>query len=347
MDTELLKKLCETNGVSGFEGNVRETIKKEISKCVDSIEEDVLGNLIALKKGTGKKRKKIALFAHMDEVGLFIKHIDKEGFIYPSPTSSIDPEILLGRDVFIKTRKGLVEGAFGYKPVHMQRDEDSKKKTEYKNLFLDIGVKDRKEVDKLGIELGMPMFFKQTFSELGKNYIKSKTLDNRVGCYVLIQLLKELKLKDDLYFVFSVQEEVGLKGARVAAYKINPDFAIICDTGGSGDTPGVDEKESNLRLGKGPILVAVEASGKGAIMKEEIKNEMIRVAKKHKIPYQIEVSTGSATENTIIQLVKEGINTAGLGIPCRYCHSPVEVANKKDIENSTKLAKLFLKELKL
>jgi endoglucanase len=345
MDIKLLKKLSEACGVSGFEGEVRELIKKEISRYVDKIEVDVLGNLIALKKGN-KGSKKIALFAHMDEIGLFVKHIDDKGFIYPAETSSIDPEILLGREVIIKTRRGDVEGVFGYKQVHLKREEEAKKKIEFKDLFVDIGVNNKKEVEKLGVEVGHPMFFKQTFTKFGKDLIKGKALDNRLGCYVLIQLIKKLKSKNDIYFVFSVQEEVGLKGARVVAYKLNPDFALVVDTGGVGGIPLINEKECDLLIGKGPIIVAVEASGRGSLMQEEIKNKLIDTAKENKIPYQIEVSVGSATESMVIQLTREGINTGGLGIPCRYIHSPIEIASKKDIENTIKLTELIIKNWK-
>ncbi len=344
MNVKLLKTLSEAFGVSGYESEVREIIKKELRGIVDKIEIDNLGNLIAFKKGKKGKRK-IALFAHMDEPGLFIKHIDEKGFIYPAETSSIDPEVLLGREVLIKTRKDYIEGIVGYKPVHLQTEEESKKKTEYKNIFIDIGAKDKKEVEKLGIEIGMPISFKQTFSEFGKNFIKGKALDNRIGCYIMLQLAKELRLDDDLYFVFSVQEEVGLKGARVAAYKLNPDFALVFDTAVAGGTPGIDEKECSVLLGKGPTITAVEASGRGVIVPEDMKNKVIEIAKKEKIPYQIDAIVGGMTDATIVQLTKEGIKVAGIGVPCRYIHSPIETASKEDIQNAIKLAKAFLKRL--
>ena len=344
MNVELLKKLSEAFGVSGYEGEVREIIRKELEGSVNEIEMDNLGNLIALKKGEGGKSK-IALFAHMDEPGLFVKHVDDKGFVYPAETSSIDPEILLGQEVLIKTKEGYINGIVGYKPVHLQTEEEAKKKIEYKNIFIDVGAKDKKEAEELGIEPGMPISFKQNFSEFGKNFIKGKALDNRISCYILLQLAKELKLPNDLYFVFSVQEEVGLKGAKVSAYKLNPDFALVFDVSPAGGTPGIEEKECSIFLGKGPTITAIEASGRGVIIPEDVKNGIVEVARKEKIPYQIEAIAGGMSDATIVQLTREGIRVGGIGVPCRYIHSPIEIASREDLENAIKLAKAFLEGL--
>jgi len=249
MDINLLKKLSETPGVSGFETEIREVIKKEISKYADKITEDTLGNLIALKKGSAKNRKKIALVAHMDEVGLIVKRINK-GFIEFSKIGGIDDKILLSERVIIKGEKE-IEGVIGSKPVHLQKEEERKKNIKYDEMYIDVGMTGK---EKLNIEKGTPIYFKSEFKQLQKNTFIGKALDNRLGVYCLIDILKRIKNPNDIYFIFSSQEEVGLKGARTAVYSIEPDLAIVIDTSIAGDVPSVSEKESEIKLGKGVTI---------------------------------------------------------------------------------------------
>jgi len=341
MDINLLKKLSETPGVSGFETEIREVIKKEISKYADKITEDTLGNLIALKKGSAKNRKKIALVAHMDEVGLVVKRINK-GFIEFSKIGGIDDKILLSERVIIKGEKE-IEGVIGSKPVHLQKEEERKKIIKYDEMYIDVGMTGK---EKLNIEKGTPISFKSEFKQLQKNTFIGKALDNRLGVYCLIDILKRIKNPNDIYFIFSSQEEVGLKGARTAVYSIEPDLAIVIDTSIAGDVPSVSEKESEIKLGKGVTISLIECEGQGAILPENLKKFILNLAKKNKIKYQLELVDGGMTDTAITQITKKGILSCSLNIPIRNIHTPHSIFHAEDLKETIKLAELIVKNWK-
>lgn len=330
---DLLKKLADAPGISGFEDKIRNLMMGELKDHVDEIQIDSLGNLIATKRGG---EKKVMLAAHMDEIGLMVKHIDKKGFIKFSKIGSINDQMLLNQSVWIHTATGKIQGVIGSKPPHIMKETEKKKLVGYKNMFVDIGASNKKEAEKL-VSVGDPITFKQELYQLQNSLISGKALDNRIGCCVLIETLKRVKSDATIYGVGTVQEEVGLKGARTAAFRINPDIAIALDVTIAGDHPGMKEDEAPLKIDKGPAIVLTDASGKGIITHPKVKNLLISVAEAEKIPYQIEVSEGGTTDATVIHLTREGIPSGVLSVPTRYIHTPVGVASLRDIENTVKL----------
>ena len=332
---DILEKLSNAAGVSGFEEDIREIITDEVKDHVDEIETDNLGNLIMVKKGKDDG-KKIMLAAHMDEIGLMVRHIDKEGFIKFSKIGGINDQMLLNQEVYIHTDNGKVLGVLGSKPPHRMKAAERKKAVEYENMFIDIGAKDKEEAEKL-VNVGDVATIKREFSTLRGSIVAGKAFDNRVGCLVLIEVMKRIKSDATIYAVGTVQEEVGLKGAKTSAFKINPDLAIALDVTISGDHPGIKEDEAPAKLGGGPAIILTDASGRGIITHPKVKKLLIEAAEREEIPYQLEVSEGGTTDATAIHLTREGIPTGVLSAPTRYIHTPVEVVDMDDVENTVKL----------
>lgn len=339
---ELLKKLCNAHGISGFENNVAEIMEKEFRKSCESVEMDNFGNIIAAK---GKGKKKIMLAAHMDEIGLMVKHINKNGYISFVKIGGIDDRILLNQRIIIKSKSGDLVGVIGSKPPHLQKDEERKKIIKHDEMFIDIGAKDEKSAKKM-VEIGDPVIFEPNFGRLNKNLMYGKAVDDRLGCYSLIKIMEKIprNINATVYAVGTAQEEVGLKGARVAAFKLNPDYAFAVDTTIAGDTPQLKETESNLKIGGGPAITITEASGRGVVSHPKLRELLVKTAKKYKIPYQIDVLEGGMTDGAIIYLTREGIPTGVISIPCRYIHSPTGVFDIRDIDNSVKLVVKALME---
>jgi len=338
---DLLKKLANAPGVSGFEKNVRNLIIEELTDYVDDIEVDNLGNLIIRKNGTSNS-KKVMLAAHMDEVGLMVRYIDKKGFIKFSKIGGINDQTLLNQNIYVHTTAGKISGVIGSKPPHLMKEEEKKKVVKHDDMFIDIGVSNKEEAEKI-VNIGDPISIKQEFSQLQNNMFTGKSLDDRVGCCIIIEVMKRVESNATIYGVGTVQEEVGLKGARTSAFKINPDMAIALDVGISGDHPGIKEGEAPTSAGKGPIIILTDASGDGIITHPKIKELLISTAESEKIPYQLAVTEGGTTDATAIHLTREGIPSGVLSPAVRYMHSPVEVVNLEDIENTVKLIVAALK----
>ncbi len=340
MDISVLRKLCETYGASGYEDEVRKIIIDEVKDYCDEVKIDNVGNLIC-RKGEGKPVYMFA--AHMDEIGFVVKYIDEKGFIYFVPVGGFWPPTVINQRVVILGEQK-VTGVIGSKPPHIMDEEEMKKPLKLKEFFIDVGATSREEVEKMGIKVGDPIVWKSSFEDLGE-IVVSKSLDNRIGVFTLIEMIKSLdKFSGTAYFVFSVQEEVGLKGARVAAFNIQPDVAIAVDVGLAGGSPSVQEKEAPPKLGEGPIIHYVEASGRGLIASPYVNRWLIDIAKKYKIPYQLDATDGGMTDAAIIYITGRGIPSASVGIPSRYIHSPNEMINKKDVENTLRLLLSSLKE---
>lgn len=331
----LLKELSNTPGVSGFEENIRKIIKNELNDYVDEIETDNLGNIIAIKKGNGNG-KKVMLAAHMDEIGLMVKHIDKKGFIKFSKIGGISDQMLLNQEVYIHTDNGKILGVLGSKPPHKMKPAEKKKVIEYENMFIDIGVSSKEEAEKL-VNIGDSITIKHEFSELRGSLVTGKAFDNRAGCLILIEVMKRVKTDATIYGVGTVQEEVGLKGAKTSAFRINPDLAIALDVTIAGDHPGIKEEDAPAKINGGPAIILTDASGRGIITHPKVKKLLIETAEEQEIPYQLEVSEGGTTDATAIHLTREGIPTGVLSVPTRYIHTPCEVMSLDDIEYTVKL----------
>jgi putative aminopeptidase FrvX len=338
---KLLEKLSNAPGISGFEEEVREIIFNELNGVVDEINIDEMGNLIAIKNGD-LGGKKIMIAAHMDEIGLMVRYIDKMGFVKFSKIGGINDQMLLNQDVYIQTSNGNINGVIGSKPPHKMKKSERNKVLEYDKMFIDIGASNREEAQKM-VRIGDPIVIKQSFQDLGSSQVKGKALDNRAGCAVLIEVLKRVDSSATIYGVGTVQEEVGLKGAKTSAFRINPDMALALDVTIAGDHPGIKPEEAPSKLGDGPTIVLADQSGDGIITHPTVKKLLISVAEKETIPYQLEVSEGGTTDGTAIHLTRQGIPTGVISPPSRYIHTPVSVVNMEDIENTVKLILAVLK----
>jgi endoglucanase len=273
----------------------------------------------------------------MDEIGFMVQYIDEKGFIKFVPIGGWFTPTAYTQRVILHGETGPVTGVIGAKPPHVMSPEDRKKELKIEDMFIDVGSTSEKETADLGIEIGTPITVDREYKELANGRVTGKALDNRVGVAILIEVLKNVKSPHTIYGVFTVQEELGLKGAKVSAFAINPDCAIATDVTIPGDHPGITKKEASVEMGKGPVLVLVSASGRGLMADWKLSDWLRKTGDKNKIPYQLEVGDGGNTDATIIHLVREGIPSIPFSIASRYIHSPVEVVDINDIENGIKL----------
>ncbi len=341
MVKELLRKLSNAHGVSGSEGSVFSIIRKELKGHVDEIREDPLGNLIAVKRGS---KFKVMLAAHMDEIGLMVKYIDEKGFVRFVALGGWYGPTLYNQRVILHGTKGPCFGVIGGKPPHMMDEEERKKGVKVDDMFIDVGVANRQEAEVLGIDVGTPVTVDREFAELAHDRVTGKAFDNRAGVAMLIKTLKELDSPLTIYGVFTVQEEVGLKGARTSAYTLEPDCAIATDVTIPGDHPGIDLKDAPVEMGKGPVITIVDSSGRGLIASRKVVKWLKDAADANSIPVQLEVGSGGTTDATAIHLTKGGIPSTTVSIPSRYIHSPVEILDIRDIEAGVKLLVEALKQ---
>lgn len=332
---ELMKELSLTPGVSGSEEKIAEIIERELKDTVDSIERDTMGNLIATKKGE-KKAPTIMLAAHMDEIGLMISYIDDKGYLKFTTIGGINDQMLMNQTVVVHGSKGDVVGVIGSKPPHVTKPEERNKVIKASDMFIDIGACSKEDAEEM-VSVGDVITFKSWFEEFPNDLIMGKALDNRVGCYVMMEVLKRVDTRATVYGVGTVQEEVGLKGAKTSAFKLDPDMAIALDVTLSGDHPGIKPEEAPVVMGKGPALVLADASGRGILTAKSIKEMLMKAGDENDIDYQLEVSDGGTTDGTAIHLTKEGIATGVLSVPTRYIHTTVSVCSMKDIESTIQL----------
>lgn len=330
-----LEKLSNACGVAGREGEVRNLMIKLLKPHADEVVVDKLENVIAIKKGK-KGKPKVMLAAHMDEVGLLVKLITKEGFLKFSKMGGIDDRILLAQKVNIYTDKGTLPGVIGSKPPHIQKEDERKKIVTYDELFIDIGAETREDAIKMGIKVGDPVGFDARYMKIGKDTVMGKAFDNRAGCAVMIETLTKLEKTDcTVYAVGTVQEELGLRGAATAAFGIDPDVALALDVTIAGDVPGVREFDTSVKMGKGPALTVTDS---GLITHPKVLRWLIDAASENKIPYQLETGLLGTTDAARISLTRQGVPSGTISVPTRYIHSPFGLISLKDAENSAKLA---------
>ncbi len=331
---DLLKKLIESAGVSGYESEVGVIMAEQLKKSCEEVNVDDFGNVIAEK---GKGAKKIMLAAHMDEIGLVVKHITKEGYINFIKIGGIDDRVLSGQRVIIKSKNADIKGIIGTKPPHLQKEEERKHPVKYEDMFIDIGATSKEEAEKK-VSLADSVIFEPNFGRLNGNLCYGKAIDDRVGCFALLKIMEKIKVNAQVYAVATAQEEVGLKGAKTASFKVDPDFALAIDTTIAGDTPQIKESESALKLGQGAAITMIEAAGRGLIINAKVKDMLIDTAKKNKIKFQIDVLEGGMTDGAMIYMNREGILTGVLSIPTRYVHSPSGVFSMDDLNAAIDLA---------
>jgi putative aminopeptidase FrvX len=332
----LLEKLSNAHGISGYEGSVRDIIKKEVEPCVDELRVDNFGNLIVIKKG---KSPSVMIAAHMDEIGLMVKYIDDNGFIRFAKVGGWFDQTLVNQRVLLHTKKGTITGVIGSKPVHVMKAEDKKKAIEAKDMFIDVGASSRDEATKMGVEPGVTASLDQKLASLAGDRLTGKAFDDRAGGAVLITVLQEIAAMKltSVFGVFTVQEEVGLKGARTSAFGLNPDVGIAIDTCIPGDHPGIKKTDSAIEIGKGPSITVMDAGGRGVITHPKVLEWLCQTAKAKVIPYQMDVTESGTTDASAISLTREGIPSGVVSIATRYIHTPVEVLSLKDLAQTAEL----------
>ncbi len=348
METKMLnlfENLVAIPGGSGFEEKVIEFMSGELKKSLPDVSVDPLGNVIG-KLGQGERSAMVCV--HSDEVGMLIKYIDPNGYIYFDLNGMIDERVLLSTKVDICTDKGIYTGVVGVKNRHLLTAEDLKRPISLSDLWIDVGAKNAEEVNKWGIEIGDPIVFHPNFQKVGKDTILSKAVDNRAGCAILIDLAEKMnskKINYQLIFVVAVQEEIGSRGAKVAAQTLEPDMAIVVDTV-PGSDPITPPQQATSECGKGPVIrsMDVNALGWGTIYSKKIRQRLMDTAVKNKIPHQKDIFR-TWTDASTIHTSGRGIPCGGVYIPRRYSHSPVELVKWSDVEKTAQLLYLFLKGL--
>lgn len=344
IDLKLIAEITDAFGVSGCEGEIRNIVRRNIEKLADEIRVDALGNLIAFKKArpAGRGRtKKVMLAAHMDEVGLMVKAVDKSGYLQFDKVGGVDNRVLLAKRVLVGKEK--VPGIIGAKPIHLTwRKGEHKRVSPHHELVIDLGASSQEEAQRWASPGDYVMF--DTKCEDWGRVLKAKAFDDRIGCYLMIELLKG-RYPFDLYAAFTSQEEVGLRGGRVAAYRAEPDLAFILEGTGAGDMPQPKERDESLvpDLGKGPVITIMDRS---VFCDKDLVKLLMDTAAKHRIPYQVKRPGIGGTDAGRIHLSKTGVPSVVLAIPSRYIHSPVCLCSKQDIENGLKLMKLVLAGIK-
>ncbi|MBS1474271.1 MAG: M42 family metallopeptidase [Massilimaliae sp.] len=326
---ERIERYCRLNGVSGDEGLIRNAILEEV-KAYCQYEIDAMGNLICFKKGMVTPDKKLMLCAHMDEVGFIITHVTEDGLLKFTTVGGIDSRVVLGRAVSLY-RTGTT-GVIGTKAIHQQTEKERETVVDVKDMFIDIGASSREEA--LGaVTPGDCAVFCTEFEEFGNGFVKGKALDDRIGCAVLVELIRS-KLKFDTYFVFTTQEEVGLRGAKAAAYSVDPDFAVVVETTTAADLSGVSEQKQVCCLGKGAVVGFMD---RAAIYDRDLYALSYKLAVEKKITAQTKTMVAGGNDAGAIQTSRGGTRTIAVSAPCRYLHSGVCTVKKDDVRSVLRL----------
>lgn len=335
---ELIKELCALNGVSGDEDRVREFIRGQAEPYADSIRTDALGNLIVFKKGRKTTGHKLLMAAHMDEVGLIVTHVTDEGYLKFDFVGGVDRRVAIGKSVVLGDQA--IQGIIGLKAIHLVSREERKKTPKTDAMYIDIGAKNKEEALKLvqpgtyGSFIGEPEAF-------GNGLLKAKAIDDRVGCAIMLALLKE-ELPMDVTFAFTAQEEVGTRGAFGAAFSVSPEIALVLETTTAADLPNVEEHRKVCAPGKGPVISYMDG---GTIYDRGLFEDLRRLAEENQIPWQTKEYIAGGNDARSIQRSKAGVRVAAVSAAVRYLHAPASVGSVADFENMLKLARLFVADV--
>lgn len=338
---EFLRKLLDTPSPSGFEREAQKLVRSEMEKFADEVRTDVLGNVIGVVNPEGRPR--VMLAGHVDEIGFMVKYIDDQGYIYFAPIGGVDAHLVPGERVYIHTKNGPILGVVGKKPVHLMEAKDRERVVPLHEQWIDIGARDKKEAQKL-VRIGDPITFAVGFQRLQNDLIVARGTDDKMGAFVVTEALRRLsrrRPKAAVFAVSTVQEEIGLRGARVSAFGIEPDVGIAVDVGFATDYPTIDKRRiGEVSLGKGPIL------HRGANINPKVEELLFKAAEEEGIPYQITGEPrGTGTDANIIQLTRAGVATGLVSVPNRYMHTPSEVISLSDLENAVRLLVAFVERL--
>jgi len=340
----LLKDITEVGGVPGYEHEVR-TVMRQYLQDVAVIEQDRMGSFIGKHVGDGE-HPRVMLAGHMDEIGFMVRLITKEGFIKFQPLGGWWDQVLLGHRVLIRTAKGDVIGVLGAKPPHLLEADERKKVVEKKDMYIDVGARSEDEVSAMGVRPGDPIIPVSEFTVMANpSFYLSKAFDNRLGCALAAQALRQVAEDghpNTVYAVGTVQEEVGLRGAKTSAFVVEPDVAIILEVDIAGDVPGIKPEESSVKMGGGPTMLLFDAR---MIPNLKLRDMVIAVAKELEIPLQFSAMSGGATDGGAIHIHNEGVPTVVIGVPTRHIHSHVGFLSLKDTENAVRLVIELIKRL--
>ncbi|WP_369700014.1 M42 family metallopeptidase [Bacillus sp. AFS041924] len=342
---QMLKELTDANGVAGFEHEPREVMRKYITPLADEVVTDNLGSLIAVKTGD-PNGPRIEVAGHLDEVGFMVTQIDDKGFLRFQTIGGWWSQVMLAQRVTITTKEGNITGIIGSKPPHIMSAEARRKVVDIKDMFIDIGASSREEALEFGVRPGdqvVPYFEFQKMKN--EKLLLAKAWDNRIGCAIAIDVLEQLQGQAHPNIVFgvgTVQEEVGLRGAKTSTYKIEPDIGFALDVGVAGDMPGVSEREAQGKLGKGPQIVLYDAS---MVSHKDLREFVTGVADEMGIQYQYEAMPGGGTDAGAMHLTMKGVPALAITIPTRYIHSHAGILHRDDYENTVKLIVEVIKRL--
>ncbi len=323
MDMNLLKKLCLANGVSSGEKPVRDIIISEIEPFADSITVDNSGNVIVLKKGKHAAANKLLLSAHMDEVGFIVTHINEDGTLAVDEVGGIDRRVVCGKRVVLCSSG--IKGVFGVKPMHLLKGDEKTAIPKLSDMYIDIGARDSADA-AAHVQPGELVAFEGYYEE-NESSVITKALDDRVGCLTLIEMIKS-DLEYDMYFTFVVQEEVGLRGARTAAYTVNPDFAIVVEATTAADVPNNDPSKRVCVLGEGAVISFMD---RHTIYDRALYKEAFAAAKRAGVKAQSKQAVAGGNDAGVINVSRGGVRTAAVSVPCRYLHAPHSIINKSDL----------------
>ena len=332
---ELLKELCRLNGVSGAEDPVRNFIQTQAQPYADSLRSDALGNLIVFKRGKKSTGNKLLLTAHMDEVGVIVTRITEEGFLKFDFVGGVDRRVAIGKPVVLGENE--IPGLIGLKAIHLVSREEEEKVPKTDALYIDIGAKDREEAEKL-VPPGTYGSFVGPPQEFGQGFLKAKAIDDRIGCAIMLELLKE-DLPLDVTFAFTAQEEVGTRGAFGTAFSVSPEVALVLETTTAADLPGVEGARRVCAPGKGPVISYMDGA---TIYDRDLFENLRRLAEEHGIPWQTKEYIAGGNDARTIQRSRSGVRVAALSAAVRYLHAPATVGSLADFENMWKLTRLFL-----
>lgn len=333
-----LKTLCSLSGVSSFEAPVRDYLMDQIKPYADEMRVDALGNLIVFKRGAKETGNKLMVCAHMDEVGLIIKQITEDGYLKFAPIGGIDRRVLIGKRVYVGWNR--VPGIIGLKAVHLTTVEERGKVPDIREYYLDIGARSKEEAEEL-VSLGDFAVFHDECMEFGNGMFKAKAIDDRLGCAIMLELIKR-ELPMDCTFVFTVQEEVGTRGAFGAAFSVTPEIALVLETTTAADLPGIKGQKRVCAPGNGPVISLIDG---GTIYDKELFQLMCDTADSISVPWQVKHYVAGGNDSRAIQRTKAGVRVAGLSAAVRYLHAPTSVGAIKDFEQMFVLTEAFIDAL--
>lgn len=334
---DLLKKLCQLDAPSGSENQVRDFILGEIGSYAEC-RVDSMGNIIAFKKGAKTPNKKIMLDAHMDEVGFIVTSVDNDGFLRFTTLGGINPQVIAGRRVrFVKN--GAV-GVVGVKPIHLCKGDEKGKEIKITDLYIDVGARNRDEALSV-TELGDSAVFEGGLEAFGENKLCGKAIDDRAGCAILIDMIKQ-DLPYDMYFTFTVQEELGLRGAKTAAFSVAPDYAIVVEATTAADISGVSEQERVCALSRGATVSFMDRS---TVYDKELFDLALKAGKENNIKTQVKAAVAGGNNSGAIHLSRGGVKTLSISVPCRYLHSASCVIDKDDLFSASQLVRAMAERM--